>query len=184
MNYANYDTSIIQKYHVKLDGWPAGIAFATPHNICTVDEIRLLRHHLREKNCKWIKLTEDEVQEHMEGYAAKVQKGIAATRKRKICSDKGKPRKKRTMQVNPEDEEDIAGFDNGNGNGESDAEGVARRGPDDSNGNGELDAERVARRSQRIAKGKYKSKPFVSEGPEEDESYPSGDEYNDDSDGP
>ena len=143
MNYTNHDISIIQKYLVKLDGWPPSITFASPHNIHTVDEIRLLRHHLRENKCKWIRLTEEEVRKHMEQYVAKVRDGIVATRKRKIRSDKGKPRKKRAVEVDEEDE-----------NFHEDEDG-----PREDDGDEGLGEDRRIRRSRRVAKGKYMPSP-------------------------
>jgi len=157
VNYANYDRSIVQKYHVKLDGWPATIPFATPHNISTVDEIRLLRHSLLEKTCKWVKLSKDEVKKHMETYAAKVKEGILVGRKRKVRSDKGKPRKKRAVQDVDEENE-----------GDEEIEDEVR------------DEDDGPRRSQRISTGKYKSKAFVDDEAAEDGSNGSGDEYDDD----
>jgi hypothetical protein len=104
MNYINYDTAIMQKYNVRLDGWPATITFASPHHISTIDEIRLLRHHLLEKTCKWVGLTREEIKRHMDEYAANVRDGAVTGRKRKVRSDKGKLRKKQRAAVEDEDD--------------------------------------------------------------------------------
>jgi hypothetical protein len=141
MNYANYERSIIHKYHVKLDGWPTGIPFATPHSISTVDEIRLLRHYLVEKQCKWVKLTHAQIKEIMESFAAKVQDGTIAGRKRKVRADKGKPRKKRASAADSEDVD------------EPGEEMVDQEDGDDES----------LRCSRRITKGKYRSKMFVDD---------------------
>ena len=77
-----------------------------PHNISTIDDIRLLRHHLLDKTCKWVWLNQDEVKKHMATFAAQVKDGIVAGRKRKVRSDKGKPRKKRAAQADEEEIED------------------------------------------------------------------------------
>lgn len=160
MNYANYERSIIHKYHVKLDGWPTGIPFATPHSISTIDEIRLLRHHLVEKQCKWVKLTDAEVKECMASFAAKVRDGVVAGRKRKVRADKGKPRKKRASATEDVDEEIELGED------AVDEEDEEEEGP---------------RRSRRITKGKYRSKQFIDdEADESDGQDGSGDEYAED----
>jgi hypothetical protein len=89
MNYASYDRSIVQKYHVKLVGWPPGIPFSSPHNICTVDEVRALRHLLQEKTCYWRLMTDQEVTEHMR---STILRETVQIRKRKVRSDKGKQR--------------------------------------------------------------------------------------------
>ncbi|KIL64038.1 hypothetical protein M378DRAFT_39305, partial [Amanita muscaria Koide BX008] len=89
MNYANYDRAIVQKFHVKLVGWPEDIKFATPHTIYTVDEARLLRHYLQEKSCHWVKLSKQEARKHMASIVEKEKEGVIIGRKRKVRSDKG-----------------------------------------------------------------------------------------------
>jgi hypothetical protein len=155
MNYANYERSIIHKYHVKLDGWPTTIPFATPHSISTVDEIRLLRHHLVEKQCKWVKLTGAEITESMESFAAKVRDGAIAGRKRKVRADKGKPRKKRAPAAEDADEEIEPGE-------EVDEDEEDEEGP---------------RRSHRIAKGGYRSNRFVDDEADESDGDDGSDVY-------
>ncbi|KAF8338373.1 hypothetical protein F5887DRAFT_983449 [Amanita rubescens] len=142
MNYANYDTAIIQKYQVKLVGWPATIAFASPHYICTVDEIRLLRHHL---------LTREEVKKLADEYAAKVRDGAITGRKRKVRSDKGKPRKRRAVPVVNEDGD---GEETGEDEHTVDVDEVPRH-------------SESPRRSRRVAKGNHKSQPLVNDDLEE-----------------
>ncbi|KAF8308653.1 hypothetical protein F5887DRAFT_912336 [Amanita rubescens] len=156
MNYANYDTAIMQKYNVRLNGWPATITFASPHHICTIDEIRLLRYHLLEKTCKWVKLTREEVKRHMDEYAAKVGTG-AAGRRRKVRADKGKPRKRRRVAV--EDEEDIDEDEN-----------------EDNDAVGGMSSLGASRRSLRA--NKYKSQPVVNS-KSDNKSDGSGDAYED-----
>lgn len=158
MNYVNYDTAIMRKYSVRLDGWPGTITFASPHNICTIDEIRLLRHQLLEKTCKWVRLTREEVKRHMDEYAAHVRDGVAG-RKRKVRSDKGKSRKTRKVAVDNEDDgEDIA--------------------EDENESNDEVGGMPASRRSLRAAK--YKSQPVIDDGDSADGSDGSGDAYEDD----
>jgi hypothetical protein len=140
MNYVNYEGSIVQKYHVKLDGWPVSIAFATPHNISTIDEIRLLQHHLLKKTCKWVKLNQAKVKKHMETYAAKVKEGIIVGHKWKVRSDKGKRQKKRAVQDDKEIEDKEVQIEDEDQDGDD--------GP---------------QRSWRITKRKYKSNAFVDD---------------------
>ncbi|KAG6888716.1 hypothetical protein C0992_007675 [Termitomyces sp. T32_za158] len=110
MNYLNYDTAIIEKYHVNLAGWPSRIPFGSPSNISTVDDIRLLRSALRDGDCKWRFLTAEEQREHDRKLAEARGQGVTIGKKRKERSDKGKPRnqekaqqskKKKTSQLPP-----------------------------------------------------------------------------------
>ncbi|KAM6488896.1 hypothetical protein JOM56_001311 [Amanita muscaria] len=94
MNYVNYDKAIIQKYHVKLIGWPTTIKFMTPANLSSTDDVRKLRNALKTKTCHWIHLSEMEVDEHMTSIAEREAAGEQVGRKRKQRADKGKPRKK------------------------------------------------------------------------------------------
>jgi hypothetical protein len=94
MNYANYDRSIIQKWHVKLIGWPAAIPFGSPHNICTVDEVSALCHFLKDKTCYWRMMTDHEVMEHMRNTILHEADASVQLCKRKVRSDKGKRRGK------------------------------------------------------------------------------------------
>jgi hypothetical protein len=100
MNYANYDRSIIQKYKVKLVGWPTCIPFGSPHNICTVDEVSALRHLLKDKTCHWTLMTDQEVTQHMRSTILREADLAVQIRKRKVRSDKGKRRGKTAAKNN------------------------------------------------------------------------------------
>lgn len=93
MNYLNYETAIVEKYHVHIVGWPSRITFGSPSNISTMDGIRLLRWALKDGECQWAFLTKEEQKEHERKLANARSKGVSIGRRRKERSDKGKSRK-------------------------------------------------------------------------------------------
>jgi hypothetical protein len=94
MSYVNYERDIVTKYKVKLTGWPPTVKFASPSEIGTVDDIRLLRQALKVGDCKWMVQTRRQQLAHAEVLAARVAAGEVVGKKRKQRSDKGKTRKK------------------------------------------------------------------------------------------
>lgn len=110
MNYINYKTSIVQKYHVQLVGWPADIPFVNPHQLTTSAAAKSLQNSLTVSTCKWVSLSKRQQKEHAITLAADIEGGQVVGRKRKVRSDKGKKRK----QADDEDDED----NNGEGEGE------------------------------------------------------------------
>ncbi|KAG6876904.1 hypothetical protein C0992_011402 [Termitomyces sp. T32_za158] len=92
MNYLNYDTAIVKKYHVHLVGWPARLTFGSPSNISTLDDVRLLHSALKNGQCKWMFLAVEERKEHDQKLANAWGEGVVIGKKRKERSDKGKPR--------------------------------------------------------------------------------------------
>ena len=94
MNYVNYEKLIIQKYRVKLVGWPDDIKFTNPASLTSVEELRKLRQALRTHSCHWVKLSERDLRQHEESIAQRESAGGSVGRKRKQRSDKGKPRKR------------------------------------------------------------------------------------------
>ncbi|KAG6875240.1 hypothetical protein C0993_010169 [Termitomyces sp. T159_Od127] len=98
MNYMNYDTMIVEKYHVHLVGWPSRIAFGSPSKISTMDNIRLLHSVLKDGECKWMFLTAEERKAHDWKLAEARRQGTLAGKKRKERLDKGRLRKKGNRQ--------------------------------------------------------------------------------------
>jgi hypothetical protein len=94
MSYVNYERDIVTRYKIKLIGWPPAVKFASPSEIGTVDDIRLLRQALIVGDCKWMVQTRRQQQAHLEALAARVAAGEVIGKKRKQRSDKGKTRKK------------------------------------------------------------------------------------------
>ncbi len=111
MNYVNYEKSIIQKYRVKLVGWPDNIKFTNPASLPSVEELEKLRQALRTHSCRWIKLSERDLRLLGESIAQRESPGEAVGRKRKQRSDKGKPRKKVAREHAFEEEEGNDGED-------------------------------------------------------------------------
>jgi hypothetical protein len=106
MNYINYRTSIQQKHHVELLGWPVDIPFANPHHITTVAVARKLQKALSVATCKWVLMTKRRIQEHAAELALDVEGGNVIGKKRKPRSDKGKKRKPERATVIEEGGED------------------------------------------------------------------------------
>ena len=97
MSYTRYDVDIVQKLHVKLVGWPAGIPFASPSLIGTVGDVKILREALQSQECKWVSLSQRQREEHSAKLAAMTAAGTPSIKKRKQRSDKGSKRVKKTM---------------------------------------------------------------------------------------
>lgn len=105
MNYLNYKTSIVQKYHVQLLGWPSDIPFVNPHQLTTIAAARSLQNSLTVSTCKWVVMSKRQQNEHTVIMAADVERGRAVGRKRKVRSDKGKKRGKQPADDNDEDDD-------------------------------------------------------------------------------
>lgn len=112
MNYVNYEKSIIQKYHVKLVGWPEDVNFINPVSLTNVDDLRKLQQALRTQACHWVKLSDREVRQHTKSIKQREASGACVGRKRKTRSDKGKPRKRVARELRDKDADDC---DNGDG---------------------------------------------------------------------
>ena len=95
MNYANYETSIIQQMGVRLVGWPKTVKFVNPSQIGTVLEIRTLRDDLKSGACHWVKLTKGQLDAHRADMEERREQGETVGRQRKKRSDAGK-RKRRS----------------------------------------------------------------------------------------
>lgn len=101
MNYVNYDTRIVLKLGVKLEGWTY-TEMVTPLAIDDLGDIRALLEALRGNYCRWVKLTDDEVRRHKRDITAREERGEEVGRKRKARSDKGTvkgPRSKRAASI-------------------------------------------------------------------------------------
>ncbi|KAF8328053.1 hypothetical protein F5887DRAFT_898053 [Amanita rubescens] len=114
MNYVNYEKSIIQKYRLKLVGWPDDVKFTNPASLTSVDDLRKLRHALRTQTCHWVKLSDRELRQHTESIKQREVSGECVGRKRKARSDKGKSRK-RVARERPDNDLDDGDDDDGDG---------------------------------------------------------------------
>jgi hypothetical protein len=88
MNYANYDTQVIQKYQCKIVGWTFN-KFISPFDINTVDDLWTLRDALQCGSCFWVRLTKAEVSKHAAEMVLQEKAGEVVGKKRKQRSDKG-----------------------------------------------------------------------------------------------
>ena len=104
MNYANYETAIVQQYSVRLVGWPKSIKFVNPSQIGTVLEIRTLRDNLRSGACHWVKLTKSQLTAHVADLEERRKQGETIGKQRKKRSDAGTSRKRKRPSDNQENE--------------------------------------------------------------------------------
>src|ERR1700678_1295692 len=84
MNYASYATSIQQKHHIELIGWPADVRFQNPSGMGIVAEARKLRDSLLLGACQWKVMNP--------ARRKQLEKEFVATKPkttRKVRSDKG-----------------------------------------------------------------------------------------------
>lgn len=116
MNYVNYKTSIVQKYHVQLLGWPSDIPFVNPHQLTTVATARTLQNTLTVSTCKWVAMSKRQQQEHAATLVANVEGGQVIGKKRKERSDKGKKHKHTLATDDEGDDEDEEADNNGDEN--------------------------------------------------------------------
>ena len=94
MNYVNYDKAIMLLHGVKIIGWPLE-AFVSPSDVTNVIEIRKLRDAWKSGSCKWVRLTEAELNAHAASLEEREKNGKTIRKPRKKRSDAGVPRGKR-----------------------------------------------------------------------------------------
>ena len=105
MNYVNYKTAIVHKYHVQLLGWPSNLPFVNPHQLTTSAAASTLQNALTVSTCKWVVMSKRQRQEHTAALAADLQGGQVG-KKRKPRSDKGKKRKHALPIADDNDDDD------------------------------------------------------------------------------
>lgn len=163
MNYVNYATSIQQKHHVELLGWPESIPFANPHHITVVAVARMLQCALTVATCKWVVMSTRRVKEHAAALALVIDGGDTVGKKRKERSDKGKKRK---HAANAADE------DNDSDDHDHDVPPPAKKRP--KKANTQSKAASAAKKAQRIANTlpptAPKSKEFIDSDDDESDS--------------
>ena len=94
MNYANYETSIVQVYSVQLINWPLDGGVVSPSQITNTADMRKLRNALKAGECRWKQLTPAEVQAHADAIEVCRAKGEVIGKPRKQRSDAGVKRKR------------------------------------------------------------------------------------------
>lgn len=95
MNYANYDTKVIDRYQTKLVGWTYR-EFKSPFEIHTVDDVRTLLEALQCGSCHWVRMTKGDMSHHRNEVDKRIAAGETVGKTRQPRSDKGtkRPRKK------------------------------------------------------------------------------------------
>jgi len=89
MNYANYETSIIQQMGVRLVGWPKSVKFVNPSQIGTVLKICTLCDDLKSGACHWVKLTKGQLDAHRADMEEWWEQGEMVSKQRKKWLDAG-----------------------------------------------------------------------------------------------
>src|SRR5882762_1806397 len=89
MNYANYETSIVQAYSVQLINWLLDGGVVSPSQITNTADMRKLCNVLKAGECRWKQLTAAEMQAHANEIEARCTKGEVIGKPRKQRSDTG-----------------------------------------------------------------------------------------------
>jgi hypothetical protein len=94
MNYANYEKAIVLLYGVKVVGWPLN-EFVSPSDVTNINDMRKLRDAWKTGACKWVRLTQAELDTHSASIEARQMNGEVVGKPRKKRSDAGVTRGKR-----------------------------------------------------------------------------------------
>ena len=82
MNYANYNTGVILRYKVKLQGWPHD-KLVSSYDINTIDELQNICNAICCGSCFWISMSSQEVMQHVKDIAKWQAAGEVVGKKRK-----------------------------------------------------------------------------------------------------
>jgi hypothetical protein len=94
MNYANYEKAIVLLHGVKVVGWPLE-EFVSPSDITNTTDMRKLRDAWKTGACKWVRLTQTELDAHSASIEVREKNGEVVGKPRKKRSDAGVIRGKR-----------------------------------------------------------------------------------------
>ena len=90
MQYVNYEEAIVQRYGIDLQGWTYD-KFVNPSDLSSaLPPLRKLLDAINVGNCKFVKLTAEELRKRLESYKKKIASGELKIHKRKKRSDAGK----------------------------------------------------------------------------------------------
>jgi hypothetical protein len=90
MNYASFNTSIVQGYKCKIIGWVG--KFVNPSEIGSIEQLRTLRDAWASGSAQWIRLSSAQVKAHMAEIEEQMERGDIPIKVRKRCSDAGQSR--------------------------------------------------------------------------------------------
>jgi hypothetical protein len=102
MNYSNYEREIVERLGVDLIGWPLHGSIRQPGKLSYEDAV-ILRNALAQKDCKWVKLTYEQVLARKNSNLERVANGEVIY---------GPPRKQRARTKGPTDREECDSADN------------------------------------------------------------------------
>jgi hypothetical protein len=74
MNYNNYERQIVEKYGIALIGWPEGLV-RNPSKLGGRPELESLLNDLRSEKCKWVKLTDEELEDRVNENIKRAERG-------------------------------------------------------------------------------------------------------------
>jgi hypothetical protein len=94
MNYANYEKAIVLLHGVKVVGWPLD-DFVSPSDVTNITDMRKLRDAWKAGACKWVRLTQAELDAHCASIEVRESSGEVVGKPRKKRSDAGVARGKR-----------------------------------------------------------------------------------------
>ncbi|KAG6819850.1 hypothetical protein H0H93_007994 [Arthromyces matolae] len=104
MHYEKYDVNVVERHSVIIRGWPVGLQFRSPAKITTMEDARMLRDALVSGECKWVKLTRQQRDDHMKERHEKLASGETAPKQRKKRADAGIPRGPQKRRQREEDD--------------------------------------------------------------------------------
>jgi hypothetical protein len=109
MNYVNYETEVVLRYGVVLEGWPEGIEFACPSKLGNnVGVLTRLKDAVVSSTCKFRSLSATEKRKYQERYDAQVTSGEVIPSVRKTRKDAGRKRSREVIsdsEVDADEEE-------------------------------------------------------------------------------
>ncbi|SJL18167.1 uncharacterized protein ARMOST_21743 [Armillaria ostoyae] len=98
MNYINYETDIFARHHVRIDGWPIGIKFESLSNLKNLQDLRRLRDALKVTACKWVSMSQKQIDRHARELEHREAAGEVIKKKRREHSDAGTSKPKGTAE--------------------------------------------------------------------------------------
>ena len=87
MNYNQYDYQIVLRYGVCLLGWPKDLEFKGPSKMHNVTDLQMLHDALQAKTCRWVELSQQELQDFEADVKKPEADGTLRKKERKQRSD-------------------------------------------------------------------------------------------------
>ncbi|KZP16152.1 hypothetical protein FIBSPDRAFT_958184 [Athelia psychrophila] len=177
MQYSRYHTHIVNTHHIKLINHPFDLK--NPGEITNATDLHTLRSAFISKECKWVRLSDDEVHEHMKQVeVGRIAEGRAVKTRAKR-SDMGKSHQKRAR----DEDEDAAPKKRPKSSTSKTSKDTSKTKP-----NKKAAKSKVAPKTSKKGKGKARSKSVIDSEDDrarDDEGNEDGDdsEDSDDSDG-